>query len=90
MRASLRGGRRARRADALRSSLRRKTRRFGAPEGEIEGRFTSPYNLTGAPAISLPCGLAESDLPAGLQLAAAVNEDELLLSVAREYERVTR
>ena len=63
---------------------------FGAPEGEVEGRFTSPYNLTGAPAISLPCGIVESNLPAGLQLAAPVNEDELLLSVAREYERVTR
>jgi 2-dehydropantoate 2-reductase len=63
--------------------------RFGAPEGEVEGRFTSPYNLTGGPAISLPCGLAELDLPAGLQLAAAVNGDELLLSVARAYERVT-
>jgi 2-dehydropantoate 2-reductase len=63
---------------------------FGAPEGEVEGRFTSPYNLTGAPAITLPCGTAEDNLPAGLQLAAPVNEDELLLSVAREYERVTR
>ena len=63
---------------------------FGAPEGEIEGRFTSPYNLTGAPAISLPCGVAESNLPAGLQLAAPVGDDGLLLSIAREYERVTR
>jgi 2-dehydropantoate 2-reductase len=63
---------------------------FGAPEGEVEGRFTSPYNLTGAPAISLPCGIVEGNLPAGLQLAAPVNEDELLLSVAREYEKVTR
>ncbi len=61
---------------------------FGAPEGEVEGRFTSPYNLTGGPAISLPCGIVEGTLPAGLQLAAAVNEDELLLSVAHEYERV--
>jgi aspartyl-tRNA(Asn)/glutamyl-tRNA(Gln) amidotransferase subunit A len=61
---------------------------FGAPEGEVESRFTAPYNLTGAPAVSLPCGIVEGRLPAGLQLAAAVNEDELLLSVAREYERV--
>ena len=62
---------------------------FGEPEGEVEGRFTSPYNLTGSPAISLPCGIAEGNLPAGLQLAARVNDDELLLSVARAYERVT-
>jgi 2-dehydropantoate 2-reductase len=60
----------------------------GTPEGDLEGRYTAPYNLTGAPAISLPCGLAEGALPAGLQLAAAVGEDALLLSVARVYEEV--
>jgi Asp-tRNA(Asn)/Glu-tRNA(Gln) amidotransferase A subunit family amidase len=60
----------------------------GTPEGDLEGRYTAPYNLTGAPAVSLPCGLAEGALPAGLQLAAAVGEDALLLSVARVYEEV--
>jgi 2-dehydropantoate 2-reductase len=64
--------------------------RFDAPEGDVEGRYTGPYNLTGAPAVSLPCGPAESGLPAGLQLAAPVHQDDLLLSVARDYERVMR
>jgi 2-dehydropantoate 2-reductase len=59
---------------------------FGTPEGEVESRYTSPYNLAGNPAVSLPCGLAEGSLPAGLQLAAAVGRDELLLSAARVYE----
>jgi 2-dehydropantoate 2-reductase len=62
----------------------------GTPEGDLEGRFTGPYNLAGNPAVSLPCGAAEGDLPAGLQLAAAVGADELLLSVARLYEEVSR
>ena len=61
---------------------------FGAPEGEVESRYTAPYNLAGNPAISLPCGFAEGNLPAGLQLATAVGGDELLLSVARVYEEV--
>jgi aspartyl-tRNA(Asn)/glutamyl-tRNA(Gln) amidotransferase subunit A len=61
---------------------------FGTPEGELEGRYTSPYNLAGVPAISLPCGIAEGTLPAGLQLAAALGEDALLLSVARAYEEI--
>ena len=61
---------------------------FGTPEGDVEGRYTSPYNLAGNPAVSLPCGLAEGNLPAGLQLAAAVGNDELLLSAARVYEEV--
>jgi 2-dehydropantoate 2-reductase len=63
---------------------------FGTPEGDVEGRYTSAYNLAGIPAVSLPCGLAEGTLPAGLQLAAASGEDALLLSVARVYEEVDR
>ena len=63
---------------------------FGAPEGELEGRYTSAYNLSGNPAVSVPCGLAEGTLPAGLQLAAAVGADALLLSAARAYEEVSR
>jgi aspartyl-tRNA(Asn)/glutamyl-tRNA(Gln) amidotransferase subunit A len=61
----------------------------GTPEGDLEGRFTGPYNLAGNPAVSLPCGPIEGDLPAGLQLAAAVGGDELLLSVAKLYEEVS-
>jgi Asp-tRNA(Asn)/Glu-tRNA(Gln) amidotransferase A subunit family amidase len=60
----------------------------GTPEGDLEGRYTAAYNLAGVPAVSLPCGLAEDALPAGLQLAAAFGEDALLLSVARVYEEV--
>jgi Asp-tRNA(Asn)/Glu-tRNA(Gln) amidotransferase A subunit family amidase len=63
---------------------------FGAPEGEVEGRFTAPYNLTGSPAVSIPCGIASGTLPAGLQLAAAIGADALLLSVAHVYEKVAR
>jgi aspartyl-tRNA(Asn)/glutamyl-tRNA(Gln) amidotransferase subunit A len=59
----------------------------GTPEGELEGRYTGPWNLAGIPAVSLPCGLAEDGLPAGLQLAAPAGADALLLSVAREFER---
>lgn len=61
----------------------------GTPEGDVEARFTGPYNLARIPAVSIPCGLAEGELPAGLQLAAAAGEDGLLLSVAAEYERLS-
>jgi len=60
----------------------------GTPEGDLEARYTGPYNLAGVPAVSLPCGIAEGTLPAGLQLAAAAGKDALLLSVARAYEEV--
>ena len=62
----------------------------GTPEGDLESRYTAPYNLAGVPAVSVPCGLAEGALPAGLQLAAARGEDALLLSFARRLEEVGR
>ena len=61
----------------------------GTPQGDVEARFTAPYNLAGVPAVSLPCGSAEGALPAGIQLAAAAGQDELLLSVAAAYEEVS-
>jgi Asp-tRNA(Asn)/Glu-tRNA(Gln) amidotransferase A subunit family amidase len=60
----------------------------GTPEGELESRFSGPYNVAGLPAVSVPCGIGEGTLPAGLQLAAARGADALLLSVARRYEEV--
>ncbi len=60
----------------------------GTPQGNVEGRFTGPYNLAGIPAVSLPCGSTVSKLPVGLQLAAATGEDELLLSVSAAFERL--
>jgi aspartyl-tRNA(Asn)/glutamyl-tRNA(Gln) amidotransferase subunit A len=59
---------------------------FGDPAWDRESRYTGPYNLSGHPAISLPCGVVEGDLPVGLQLAAALNADALLLSVASLFE----
>ncbi|MBM4433908.1 MAG: Asp-tRNA(Asn)/Glu-tRNA(Gln) amidotransferase subunit GatA [Chloroflexi bacterium] len=50
---------------------------------------TSPFNLTGLPAISLPCGFTASGLPIGLQLAAAPWREATVLRAARAYERVT-
>jgi 2-dehydropantoate 2-reductase len=59
---------------------------FGTPDGDVEARFTGPYNLAGLPAVSVPCGPAEDGLPAGLQLAAARGRDAFLLSVAAAHE----
>ena len=51
--------------------------------------YTSPFNLTGLPAISIPCGFDERGLPIGLQLVARPWAEARLLRVARAYERVT-
>jgi len=55
-------------------------------EGALEGVFTGPYNVTGQPAIVLPCGIGPSGLPVGLQLAAAPGADALLLAGAAAVE----
>ncbi len=61
---------------------------FGTPDGDVEARFTGPCNLARIPAVTVPCGLAEDDLPAGLQLMSVADSEPLLLSVAAGYEEV--
>ncbi len=50
---------------------------------------TLPFNLTGLPALSIPCGSTKAGLPIGLQLAAGAWRERFLLRVARAYERAT-
>ena len=50
-------------------------------------RFTYPFNLTGLPAVSVPCGFDRRGLPIGLQIAARPYDEMTLLRVAHAYER---
>lgn len=50
--------------------------------------FTYPFNLTGQPAASIPCGFDRDGLPVGLQIVGPVGADALVLRVARAFERV--
>jgi aspartyl-tRNA(Asn)/glutamyl-tRNA(Gln) amidotransferase subunit A len=52
-------------------------------------RYTAPFNLTGLPALSLPCGFSQEGLPIGLQLVAAPWCEARLLTAAYAYERAT-
>lgn len=58
-----------------------------SPEGELEGAFTESANLTGQPAVALPCGFDGDGLPVGLQLAGHRGRDGDLLAVAAVVER---
>ena len=50
-------------------------------------RYTAPFNLTGLPAISVPCGRTAHGLPIGLQLVAAPWAERRLLRAAHAYEQ---
>ncbi|MBI3964903.1 MAG: amidase [Chloroflexi bacterium] len=51
--------------------------------------FTRLDNLTGYPAISIPCGYTAAGLPIGLQISGRPLEDATVLGVADAYERAT-
>ncbi len=52
--------------------------------------FTSPFNLTGQPAISLPLHRTPDGLPVGVQLVAAYGREDVLLRVAAQVEDEVR
>jgi aspartyl-tRNA(Asn)/glutamyl-tRNA(Gln) amidotransferase subunit A len=52
-------------------------------------RFTAPFNLTGFPALSLPCGFIEAGLPIGLQIVARPWAEASVLRAGYAYEQAT-
>ncbi|MFC7393629.1 amidase family protein [Scopulibacillus cellulosilyticus] len=62
-------------------------------EGELESvdecliRFTSLFNVTGHPAISIPGGLFNKTVPIGLQLIANHYREDVLIKTAYSYEQ---
>jgi aspartyl-tRNA(Asn)/glutamyl-tRNA(Gln) amidotransferase subunit A len=57
------------------------------PVGNALTRFTSLFNMTGNPAISVPCGQSAGGLPIGLQLIGRPFEESTILRLARDHER---
>ena len=65
---------------------------IGAPTGALRvslRRFTQPFNLTGSPAITVPCGFSRNGLPIGLQLIGRPFDEARLLNLAHAYEHST-
>jgi len=58
-------------------------------EQNLRPSFTNPYNLTGLPAISLPCGFTPDGLPVGLQIIANAFEEITCFRIAYAYEQAT-
>ena len=65
------------------------------PPREVDGRsvsvlgwmpFTFPFNLTGQPAASVPCGFTTDALPIGLQIVGRRHADASVLAAAAAFE----
>ena len=50
--------------------------------------FTAPFNLTGQPAASVPCGFDARGLPVGLHVIGRAYEDSLVLRACRAFEQM--
>ncbi len=64
-------------------------RQPGAHRRGINASFTAPFNLTGHPAFSVPCGISAVGLPIGLQLVGRHYDESTLLRIAHAYEQAT-
>jgi aspartyl-tRNA(Asn)/glutamyl-tRNA(Gln) amidotransferase subunit A len=51
--------------------------------------FTAPFNLTGHPALAVPCGISAQGIPIGLQLIGRAGGEADLLRLAHAYEQAT-
>jgi len=73
---------------------------IGQPFTEVAGKpvpntshlwvgLTVPFDLTGTPAVSVPCGFAANGLPIGLQIAGRAWDEATILRIAAAYEGAT-
>jgi aspartyl-tRNA(Asn)/glutamyl-tRNA(Gln) amidotransferase subunit A len=64
--------------------IRRQDERGGA-----DSLCAIPFNVTGLPSMSIPCGFAKSGTPIGMQIASGPFQEELIFSLAYAYEQAT-
>lgn len=63
--------------------------RRSVPVLSVMARITCIANLTGEPAVSVPCGFTRAGLPVGLQIHGPKMSDMLVLGVANAYEQAS-
>lgn len=54
----------------------------------ISPGFTPAWNLTGLPALSIPCGFTESGLPIGMQVVGQAFDEPTVFKVADAYQQL--
>jgi aspartyl-tRNA(Asn)/glutamyl-tRNA(Gln) amidotransferase subunit A len=67
--------------------------RIGQREESVFGvsaRFCAPFNMSGLPAASIPCGFSPESMPIGLQIVGKPFDEATVLRVADAFERSTQ
>lgn len=61
------------------------------PRGAAAGllRHTAPFDFTGSPTISLPCGFSSDGMPLSLQLVGRHDEEGVVMQAGHAYEQAT-
>ena len=77
------------RIDAKYITMNGEEHRVRGHGSSLISRCTSPFNATGLPAISVPCGVTKSGLPIGMQVISRPFEEGLMFQVADCYEKVS-
>jgi len=65
----------------------------GESVGELRGNlfpYTLPFNITGHPAMTVPCGFGSDGLPIGLQIVGRLHDEPTVLRVGALYEASER
>jgi amidase len=52
-------------------------------------RFTAPFDMSGSPTITMPCGFSARGLPVGFQLVGPHLSEDLLLRAGHAYQQAT-
>ena len=50
--------------------------------------YTWPFNLTGHPAATIPCGWSRDGLPIGMQIVGHMNDELTVLQASRAFEEI--
>src|SRR4029434_4198917 len=71
------------------AAFRRRATTTEPGEMYLSDIFTVAANLTGAPALSIPCGFDRNGLPIGLQIQGDYFSEAMLLNVAHRFQQAT-
>jgi aspartyl-tRNA(Asn)/glutamyl-tRNA(Gln) amidotransferase subunit A len=52
--------------------------------------LVAPFNTTGSPSLTVPCGFTSAGMPVGMQVVAQAFEDATVLRIAQAYENATK